>query len=125
MTVNAENECPICRTTLTYEPTVQAEKEHIVFNKYYWMYLGKTTWFSLLCAIVCIVRVVIVKPQISPLLFGMAGLLILSVVMSVFQRYLPDAIRWKYRHMGEYAEIKIFLWKYLCAGIAVLFSFFI
>ncbi len=125
MTVNAENECPICRTTLTYEPTVHTDREHIILNKYYWIYFGKTIWFSLLCSIVCIVRVAIVRPQISPLLLGMAGLLVISVVVSVFQRKLPDAIRWKYRHMGEYAEYKVFLWKYLFAGIAVLFSFFV
>lgn len=126
MTVNAKNECPICGTTLTYEPTVDAEKEHIIFNKYYWIYLGKTTWFSFLCLIVCIVRVAIVKPQTSPLLVGMAGLLLISIVVSVFQRNLPDAIRWKYIHLGEdYANFKIYLWKYLYAAIAVLFSFFV
>lgn len=125
MTVDAENECPICSTTLTYEPTVNAEKEHIIFNKYYWIYFGKTTWFSFLCSIVCIVRVAIVRPQMSPLLVGMAGLLLISIVVSVFQRKLPDAIRWKYKHMGEYAEFKVSLWKYLYAAIAVLFSFFV
>ncbi len=125
MTVNEENECPICSTTLTYEPTVNAEKEHIIFNKYYWIYFGKTTWFSLLCSIVCIVRMAIVRPQISPLLLGMVGLLLISIVVSIFQRNLPDAIRWKYKHMGDYAELKISLWKYLSAVIAVLFSFFV
>ena len=125
MTVNAKNECPICGTTLTYEPTVNAEKEHIIFNKYYWIYFGKTTWFPLLCLSVCIVRVAIVRPQISLLLLGMAGLLLISIAVSIFQRSLPDAIRWKYKHMGEYAEFKISLWKYLCPAIAALFSFFL
>jgi len=125
MTVDAKNECPICGTTLTYEPIVDAEKEHIILNKYYWVYFAKTTWFPLLCLIVCVVRVAIVRPQISPLLFGMAGLLLISIVVSIFQRYLPDLIRWKYIHMGEYAEFKISMWKYLCAGVAVLFSFFV
>ena len=124
MTVNADNECPICRTTLTYEPIVHAEKEHIIFNKYYWMYFGKTAWFPLLCSIVCIVRTAIVRPPMSPLLLGMIGLLLISIVVSIFQRSLPDAIRWKYQHMGDYAEFKISLWKYLFAAIAVLFSFF-
>ena len=125
MTVNAKNECPICSTTLTYEPTVNSEKEHIIFNKYYWMYFVKTTWFSLLCSIVCIVRAAIVRPQISPLLLGMVGLLLISIVVAIFQRKLPDLIRWKYKHMGYYAEFKISMWKYLCAVIAVLFSFFV
>ena len=35
MTVDEKNECPICGTTLTYEPIVDAEKEHIILNKYY------------------------------------------------------------------------------------------
>ena len=125
MTVNAKNECPICGTTLTYEPIVNAEKEHIIFNKYYWIYFGKTTWFPLLCFIVCVVRVAIVRPPISPLLLGMAGLLLISIVVAIFQRSLPDAIRWKYKHWGDYAEFKVSMWKYLCAAIAVLFSFFI
>lgn len=125
MTVDEKNECPICGATLTYEPIVIAEKEHIIFNKYYWMYFVKTTWFSLLCSIVCIVRAAIVRPQISPLLLGMVGLLLISIVVSIFQRKLPDLIRWKYKHMGYYAEFKISMWKYLCAVIAVLFSFFV
>jgi len=125
MTVDEKNECPICGTTLTYEPTVNAEKEQIIFNKYYWIYFVKTTWFPLLCSILCIVRTAIVRPQISPILLGMAGLLLISIVVSIFQRYLPDAIRWKYKHMGNYAEFKISMWKYLCASIAVLFSFFV
>ena len=54
MTVDEKNECPICGATLTYEPIVDAEKEHIILNKYYWIYFGKTTWFSFLCLIVCI-----------------------------------------------------------------------
>ena len=125
MTVDEKNECPICGATLTYEPIVDAETEHIIFNKYYWIYFVKTAWFPLLCSIVCIVRAVIVKPPTSPFLLGMAGLLVISIAVSVFQRYLPDIIRWKYKHMGHYAEFKIALWKYLCAGIAVLFSFFL
>jgi len=69
--------------------------------------------------------VAIVRPQISPLLLGMVGLLLISIIVSIFQRDLPDAIRWKYKHWGEYAEFKISLWKYLGAVIAVLFSFFV
>ena len=125
MTVDENNECPICGATLTYEPTVNAEKEHIILNRYYWMYFVKTAWFSILCSIVCIVRVTIVRPQISPLLLGMAGLLLISIAVSVFQRTLPDLIRWKYRHMGEYPEFIISMWKYLCAVMAVLFAFFV
>ena len=127
MTVNAENECPICSTTLTYEPTVNAEKEHIIFNKYYWSYFGKTTWFPFLCSIVCIVRVAIVRPQISLLLIVMACLLLLSVVVSFFQRYLPNSMRGKWNHIYTeyYAEFKISMWKYMFAITAVLFSFFV
>jgi hypothetical protein len=126
MTVNAKNECPICHTTLTYEPCVIAEKEHIIFNRFYWIYFVKTTWFSLLCSIVCIIRAAIVRPPISPLLLGMVGLLLISIVVSIFQRSLPAAIRWKYILHGEdYAHFKISMWKYLCAAIAVLFSFFV
>lgn len=126
MTVDEKNECPICGATLTYEPIVNAEKEHIIFNKYYWIYLGKTAWFPLLCLIVCIVRVAVVRPQISPLLIGMGVLLLMSIAVSVFQRNLPDLFRWKFMHLGEdYAHFKISMWKYLFAAIAVLFSFFV
>jgi hypothetical protein len=36
MTVDAENECPICYNTITYEPKVAVTKEKYVYNKYFW-----------------------------------------------------------------------------------------
>ena len=124
MTVDAKNECPICGATLTYEPFVDADKEHIILNKYYLVYLAKAVWFSLLCTIVCVIRVLIAKPQPSPLLYGMVGLLIISVLVSLFQQKVANAIRWKYMS-DEYTIFKTYLWKYLFAGIAVVFAFFI
>jgi len=123
MIVDAENECPICGATLTYEPTINSEKEHIILNKYYWIYLAKETWFSILCSIVCIVRVMIVGPQISPLLLGMIGLLVISIVVSIFRRNWVNAMQWKYTE--NHAGFKTSLWKYLFAAIAVLFAFFV
>ncbi|MBQ8718373.1 MAG: hypothetical protein IJY66_03830 [Clostridia bacterium] len=125
MTVCAENECPFCHTTLTFEPGVPAEKEHIVYNKYYWIYLAKTAWFSVVCALFCLIRVLLVRPAPSFMLLYMSLMCLIALVASLTQRSLTKAIRWKWQHTAEYAAYKAALWKYLFGAIAVLFSLFV
>lgn len=51
--VNAENACPICKTSLVYEPSAHTDNEHIVYNRYFALYLLKTLWISMLTVGVC------------------------------------------------------------------------
>ena len=74
MTVDEDSECPFCQETLTYEPSIPELSEHIVFNRYYWIYKLKTMWFSLACLIFCFVRLIMAKEFWYPnmFLFGLA-----------------------------------------------------
>lgn len=120
MIVEAENECPYCQTTLTYEETIESEREHIVYNKYFFLCMIKRVWFSVACSVFCIIRVIIQHATISPLLLCMAGLCVVSLIVSIFQRGLEKTIQWKYSQ--NYSTYKVQLWKYLFGGVAILLS---
>ena len=123
MIVEAENECPYCQTTLTYEATIESEAEHIVYNKYFWIWMLKRVWFSIACSIICIIRVITQHPTTTPLVISMFGLCTVSLVVSFFQRGLEKLASWKYSN--EYSKFKMLMWKYVLGGTAVLFSLFL
>ncbi len=124
MIIDSEKECPFCQTSLVYEPDVHSDSEKIAFNRYFWIYLVKTTWFSIACTVFCIIKVIASKPNSSsPLLIGIITCCAVSVIVSMFQRHFTKTIQWKYSE--EYARFKIVQWKYLLGIIAVLFAVFI
>ena len=87
--VDEKSECPICQNTLTYEPPCMEDKEHFVFNKYYYVYLLKNTWFAVLCTIASIIILIIDTPTSSySLRFILPAivLLIASLIDSFFKR---------------------------------------
>ena len=122
MTIHADNECPFCGTTLTYEPFCDTEKEHIVLNKYYLIYFAKNIWFSVICCLFGIIRLIIVKPMASELLIAAILCALFSFFISCFQRHLLQK-KWVYRE--EFMEIQIRLWKYGSGLLSVIFFFFI
>lgn len=113
MTVDAENECPICHTTITYEPKVAETKEKYVYNKYFFRHLIKNSWFSVMCFMIVALRL-IAKHQFSPQYLlcyvGIFILLSISVLISVFQRRLSRFLQWKYskdysKYLANYTKI--------------------
>lgn len=118
--VRDEHECPICQSTLTYEPPCNDEKEYFVPNRYYALYTLKNTWFALLCCVWGIMHLCI--SSFSTMLFLACAFCLLSLFLSLFQRKIATSITWKYSE--DYARFKIGLWKYLFGAISiVLFCF--
>ncbi len=122
-TVRADNECPICHSSLTFEPDCQETKEHYVWNRYYLIFIIKNVWFSVLCCIFGIVKIILSKPDTSELLMTAIALTILSLTVSVFQRSLTSKMTRKYT--DSYAAFITGIWKHLFGGIAVLLFCFI
>ena len=121
MRIDAENECPMCHTTITYEPEVCEQKEKYIFNKYLLLYLGKNSWFSILCIIIILIRFII-KPHFSGYFIYIVLLLCISILASLFQRNLSKYLQWKYsKGYSEYAAIYT---KIVSGGLAILLSFF-
>ena len=123
MIVDADNECPFCATTLTYEPKCEAERERLVWNKYLFIYIVKNTWFSLICCIVGLLKLLIARPQISVLLFSAGTCAIISLIASIFQRNFCKTMTWKYSE--EYMPFKIGIWKYSLGGISIILFIFL
>lgn len=123
MIVDADNECPFCATTLTYEPKCEAESERLVWNKYLLIYIAKNTWFSLICCIVGLLKLLIARPQISVLLFSAGTCAIISLIASIFQRNFCKTMTWKYSE--EYLPFKIGILKYLLGGISIILFIFL
>lgn len=119
MIVDAENECPFCATTLTYEPMCEAKTEHLVWNKYLLIYIVKNVWFSAICCVVGLLKIIIAKPQISALLLCAGACAVISLIASISQRKFSEAMTWKYNE--DYVPFKIGIWKYLLGVISILF----
>lgn len=119
MIVDGEYECPICQTTLTYEPEIpDCQCEELVFNQYLVIHLAKNMWFSLLCVIISVVELILLKPDIIPLLVAAIILLGLSLFFSLFQRRIILWVQWKY---SEQAARWYVLWvKYVFGALGVL-----
>ncbi len=123
MTVDNENECPFCRTSLIYEPFCDAEKEQIVWNKYYLKYMAKAIWFSVICCIVGAIKMIIERPPMSELLIAAIVFALISLWISCFQRSWLAKMKWKYSE--SYLLLLIPLWKYGCGLLSVIFFLFI
>ena len=122
MTVNADNDCPFCGATLTYEPVCDANREHIVWNKYYLGYLAKTIWFSIICCIFGSVKLIVARPPMSELLITAIVFALLSLLISCFQRSL---MRGKWIYKESYVPMQIALWKYGFGLLSIIFFLFI
>lgn len=88
MIVDAKNECPICAATLTYEPVCDAEREHLLWNRYRWLYIAKCTWFSFLCCLIGFLKMIIARPQFHQIFWMAAALAAVSLAVSLFQRQI-------------------------------------
>ena len=122
MTVDVDNECPFCGTSLTYEPNCDAAREKIVWNKYYLLYMAKNIWFSLLCSLIGVVRLMIVRPTMSERLVVAIVCVFVSLLIALFQRPLSKG-NWVYKE--SYIPIILASWKYGAGLLAVLFFLFI
>ena len=118
MVVDAKNECPFCYTTLTYEPICADEHEHLVWNKYLFLYLANNIWFSLLCCIIGAIKLFMVIPTICGLWVFAAVLALVSLTVSISKRHLCKLLTWKYS--DKYAIYKIGIWKYLFGGASII-----
>ena len=85
-TVDEKSECPICGNTLTYEPPCMEDKEHLVFSKYYLVYLLKYTWFAILCTVIGLVIAITSKTSLSVALILAIVMLTVSFLFGMFNR---------------------------------------
>lgn len=123
MTVEADNECPFCGESLAYVSVCDADKEHIVWNKYFFKYMAKNIWFSLICCFVGVIRLIIVKPPMSELLISAIVCALISLMISCFGRSYMAKMSWKYTE--SYLLFLISLWKYGLGLLSVIFFLFI
>ena len=122
MTVDVDNECPFCGTTLTYEPDCDEIREKIVWNKYYLLYMAKNIWFSLICCLICVIKLMIARPPMSELLIAAIVCALVSLLTALFQRTLSKG-DWVYKE--SYISMILASWKYGLGLLAVLFFLFI
>ncbi len=122
MRLDAENECPMCHTTITYEPKVCEQKEKYIFNKYLLSHLIKNSWYSIVCFIIVLIRFVI-NPHFSGKSIYITLLLCISIFASLFQRKFSKYLQWKYSK--DYSEYAANYTKIVSGGLAVLLSFFL
>ena len=121
MTVDADNECPFCYTTITYEPVVFCDKENYVWNKYFVRYWVKKSWFPLLCFGIVLLRSIFINTEF-PHSFLLSYLLVgTSLLLSLFERKIASRMQWKYSE--GYSKFKTVGIVVLTGALAVLFAF--
>ena len=123
MTLEAEAECPICRESLLYEGTVEAEREQIVWNRYYLWYILRTVWFPFVCAVFVGVRICMSRPPEGGLWITAAVLSLAALLSAIFQRKLLTALQSQYSEWR--AWYNLYFIKYIFAVLAVIISLLI
>lgn len=121
MVVNADNECPFCYTILTYESNVSSDKEKYVLNKYFIWHLIKQSWFSALCLIAVVLRLIYIRNTLDYFLIYPIVFICFSLVFSFFGRNITKSVQWKYSK--GYSEFRTNAIKVLTGILAVVFSF--
>lgn len=120
MQIDAENECPICHSSITYEPKISSESEKYILNKYLFFYFIKNCWYSFLCFAIVLIRFIL-NTQLSGYYIYIALLLCISIITSLFQRKFSKFLQWKYsKNFSEYA---VNYTKITSGGLAVILSF--
>ena len=91
MTVKADMACPICQTTLTYEPEVNGRFEKKKLNKYLAFYLLKRFAFVILATLFCVIAGLLIQKHG----FWFATIVTASAafIISIFQRTLTMHIK--------------------------------
>ena len=91
MTVKADMACPICQTTLTYEPEVNGRFEKKKLNKYLAFYLLKRFAFVFLATLFCVIAGLLIQKDG----FWFATIVTASAafIISIFQRTLTMHIK--------------------------------
>lgn len=125
-TVDAANECPICHTSLTYEPFCTDDKEHFAMSRYYVIYVAKQIWFSVLCCIFVAVMTALPGPHINEPLTAAIIFAAISLLISVLRRRLVSFIMsfsWNtWFHTDDYFHVHYNVIKYLFGGMSVVFA---
>lgn len=123
MTVADDNECPFCGESIVYELVCDADREQIVWNKYFFKYTVKNIWFSVICCLVGVIKIIVARPPMSELLIAAIVCAIFSLAVSCFGRSWMVNLSWKYTK--SYSMFQLSLWKYGFGLLSVIFFLFI
>ena len=80
----------------------------------------KTCWFSLICLLFCILRVVISFPEFSVARTTTLAPAIAAVIVAAFQRKIAAGSTWKYSE--KYAKFRVFRAQFVLSIVAVIWS---
>ena len=120
-TVNEDNECPICGTTLTYEPTdFDAERERFVMSRHLALYLFGKAWFSCLCAVIAVYELISSGVGFSYITAVIIMMIDYALFSSFFYRLDIRLLQriWS----GKYAYYKNLISRYVVPATAVILS---
>ena len=118
MTVKSDSACPICQTTLTYEPEVPGFFEKKKFNKYLGIYFLKRFAFVVAAIIFCVIAGLFI--QMPSYWMAVAVIGSAALIITAFQRILTMYI--KIRFLETFMWIFIFSIKYIALLLPVIWG---
>ena len=113
--------CHICNSTVTFEAETDAAREKVGSIKYYFIYLLKNCIYSLICAASVIVLMLTGKPSLDYSYIIVFGILLLSLIGSVFKRTFIKLNR--YTCTERYSKYTVELCILLSGAISVILAF--
>lgn len=118
MTVKTDMACPICQTTLTYEPEVEGRFEKKKLNKYLVLYLLKRFAFVIAATAFCVVAGLFIQKEG----YWLATVVTTSAafIISIFQRTLTMYI--KVPFLESFMWLIIFFIKYISLLLPVIWG---
>ncbi len=114
-TVKADMACPICMTTLTYEPEVEGKFEKKKLNKYLVFYLLKRFAFVILATAFCVIAGFFIQKY--GFWIATAVTATAAFIISIFQRILTMHI--KFRFLESFMWLIIYAIKYVALLVPV------
>ncbi len=132
MTVDAEQVCPYCKNDITLAEFFES-KEKIVLNKYYFLYLVKQLWCSVLVTPIIIYLLMTNYVYDMKYVYTVYGILILGYFYGFFERpflrfyqkYFSSSYIGSFNYRVEKSKITGPLAKYILPIVSLLFTIFL
>ena len=121
MTVREDDYCSYCGTNLSNVSEISSKPKRHILNKHLIIYLLKSSWFSLLCLSVILLRMIISMPEINKLVCSLV-LIGFSLIGSLFQRIIKKWYRFIYKE--NFATFNLLILKYVPCTVGVFYAIF-
>ncbi len=116
MIVDADGECPICGSTVTYEPEIERKRPKYRCNRYLWGYLLRNYWFPAILAAYNLYVILRHRPEASDFFLYALTMMFISLYTSVRHGTMRERLLRRTGEESEWTVLYLGVLKYICGG---------